>query len=958
MTRILLFAFLVGIQTTAWSIHPTGFFPKTIFIAAPDTLDPPSCTTAPDVSVSCENFDPTLSIYPGIVDQSPNVVSVTQALNYNSFDTLCNRGLIVRTFTVFDDEGESGTCSQNISVNYLQDYFIRFPDDVFTTTCPTPWTFGEPTFFKEDCELIAATYEDSEITVVPDACFIIERNWTVINWCTYNPALPVINIPNPNPNAVTNHPSNLPGPIVSSIQTPGDPWRATVVKVTPSDPASTDYATFYNPNANGYRYTQKIKVLDTTDPQVINPPADPFVAADSSNNDPLLWNAMYWWDNIHQSHNLNEGEVDLSITATDDCGGSNINIAYSLFLDLDGDGVMETVVHSNQLGNQPGGLGWNNVMYNNVSNGQGQARQFDFRPVPTNQKWGFALEWTVANNQKTAYVRFNTFQAQNTFIKPHLPHGVHKIKWYITDGCGNETVREHVIIVRDTKVPEVICINGLETNLMPTGLNILWTSDLLQYAADNSTESQFLRYGVRKTGTGTGFPVDAQGYPISSITFNCNDVGDNIVELWCIDLAGNATYCETMVTINDPNDICDPNGILVDGFLKTETGDCIEEVTMWLKGESSFAPPFAYSFVADCFYEIPNSIFPIPLTWNTILYPEKNGNPLNGVTTYDIVLIHRHILGLEPLASPYKILAADVNLSGSITNFDKIWIRQLILGITQAFPHGKSWGFVLKEYQFPNPFNPFSPTPPYETTLQNLTTQPYSGDFVGYKLGDVNNSTVCCAHQPTATRHAGEIPILLETNTGQHFLQKNDEISLHFKQNDAASLGHQFTLELPGLELLEIIPEGEMTPEHFAYFPDRHALTTAWEIGGPSKFSLKCRATQSGHLPELLGLSSRITRAEAYAGAPVQRYTPVLQFPVSEKLELYQNVPNPFNQQTEIRFNLPQAGEVVLEVFDAEGRLLHRESGMFEQGMQRFSLNSQKLPATGVIYYQVTSAGE
>jgi hypothetical protein len=61
--------------------------------------------------------------------------------------------------------------------------------------------------------------------------------------------------------------------------------------------------------------------------------------------------------------------------------------------------------------------------------------------------------------------------------------------------------------------------------------------------------------------------------------------------------------------------------------------------------------------------------------------PVKDDNPLNGVTTYDLVLMSKHILGIEPLGSPYKMIAADANKSNSITTFDIVELRKLILGI-------------------------------------------------------------------------------------------------------------------------------------------------------------------------------------------------------------------------------------------------------------------------------------
>ncbi len=151
-------------------------------------------------------------------------------------------------------------------------------------------------------------------------------------------------------------------------------------------------------NANCYTYKQIIKIIDTQDP-IVECPASPVTICDLTSNDPQLWNAMYWWDNANQSHDLCEAPSDICLTATDACSGSNISFEYQLFLDLDGDGTMETVVNSTQLGNQVGGLGWNNILYGNVT-GAGQPRQFDDRNVPTNQKWGFAIQETVTGHQQ------------------------------------------------------------------------------------------------------------------------------------------------------------------------------------------------------------------------------------------------------------------------------------------------------------------------------------------------------------------------------------------------------------------------------------------------------------------------------------------------------------------------------------------------------------------------------
>ncbi|MDX2279461.1 MAG: T9SS type A sorting domain-containing protein [Saprospiraceae bacterium] len=123
------------------------------------------------------------------------------------------------------------------------------------------------------------------------------------------------------------------------------------------------------------------------------------------------------------------------------------------------------------------------------------------------------------------------------------------------------------------------------------------------------------------------------------------------------------------------------------------------------------------------------------------LTPTKNDNPLNGVSTFDLVLISKHILGIETLNSPYKIIAADANKSQSVTSFDIIELRKLLLGIYSALPNNTSWRFVSKDFTFPNVLNPFQ-TMFDEFIACADPTQVKPFDFVAIKVGDVNNNAI------------------------------------------------------------------------------------------------------------------------------------------------------------------------------------------------------------------------
>jgi hypothetical protein len=924
----------------------------------------PTCVPPANVTVNCEAFDPSLWAY-GKAQVSDNCCldetrvyqgqcGLTHSASYTQFDTVCNKGTIVRTFRAFDCRGFSSQCTQRIVVTYNQDYYIKFPDDQYVTFCNGTGIYDEPKFFGKDCELLGVSYQDEIFTVVTDACFKIERTWQIINWCTYNPNLPCINVPNPEPNSITHHPSNRPGPTVSACGTLA-PWAPTSVRINSSDPNPTNFCTFWDKNANCYRYKQIIKIVDG------QAPTGTFVQPTCANqtwntaNNPQLWNEMYWWDNTIQSHDLCEEPTELCITATDACSGSNVNIEYLLFLDLDGDGVMETVINSIKTG--IAGLGWNAVPYNNINTPNysgGTIRQFDGRPVPNNQKWGFAIQETVSGTNKTACVRFNTQQQQNTFVAPQLPHGTHKIKWNITDGCGNNKEYEYTFTVRDCKPPTVVCLNGLSVNIMPTGMITLWASDFLQYTEDNCTPSNQIKIGIRKCGEGTGFPVDAFGNPVTSVNFTCAELGSQCVELWAIDAAGNADYCSTYIIVQDNIGSC--SGQLkpvVAGLLKTELNEGVEEANVWLSGTAPNGIPLVPTSQLTQNSGSYMFIDALPVGSSYVVAPEKDDNPLNGVTTYDLVLISKHILGIEPFDSPYKMIAADANKSGSITTFDIVELRKLILGIYSELPNNTSWRFVDKKFVFPNQNNPFQTSFPETISAVDMQVANLNDDFIGVKVGDVNNTAISNSLAVSDDRSAG----LAYFDADEQQLTAGDVFEVKFRTSEKM-MGYQFTLNHEGLELLEIMPGENMGKDNFA--PFANALTASVNTEA-TEFSFRFRAVRAGSLSEMLRLSNSITRTEGYSNmdGEVEQKNLALRFHnangstlVGTGFELLQNTPNPTRGFTTISFHLPEACEATLTISNAEGRVIKRIKSDYAKGLNTVTLQRSDLE-NGILFYQL-----
>jgi hypothetical protein len=509
--------------------------------------------------------------------------------------------------------------------------------------------------------------------------------------------------------------------------------------------------------------------------------------------------------------------------------------------------------------------------------------------------------------------------------------------------------------VKDCKPPTLVCFNGLSTNIMVTGMAPVWASDFLQYGDDNCTPASKLKYSIRKAGTGTGFPVDGQGNPITGVTFGCSELGDQPVELWAMDLAGNASFCSTFINVQDNDGVCSQgDNVTVSGALQTESGEGLEDANVNLQAMPLSGAPVDLNAMTDNLgqYAFPN----VPTGSDYTVTPTKDDDPLNGVSTYDLVLISKHILGLEPLGSPYKMIAADANKSGSITTFDIVEVRKLILGIYTEFPANTSWRFVDGEYVFPTPSNPFAAQFPETVSVSDVQANQLAEDFVAVKTGDVNGTAVANSLLSSDDRTAGTL--LFDVEDRQ--VKAGEEFDVAFRAADK-SLGFQFTASLAGLEVADIVETDRVRASNFGVFNKEGALTASVD-GDVAAFSVRFRAARSGRLSEMLGVSSRITRAEAYSlsgerqGVAFRFNNGGASTVSGVGFELYQNQPNPFVNKTLIGFHLPEAAQATLTVFDEAGRVLFTQKGDFAKGHNAVQIDRALLNTTGAMYYKLETA--
>ena len=413
-------------------------------------------------------------------------------------------------------------------------------------------------------------------------------------------------------------------------------------------------------------------------------------------------------------------------------------------------------------------------------------------------------------------------------------------------------------------------------------------------------------------------------------------------------------------------DICNPTeNSLLAGTITNEEGETIELVNVLLENGAGMTTTGLGTFdlgFSNC-------------EEHTVTL-SRNDHTGNGVSTFDMVLIQKHILTLEPFTSPYEKIAADVNRSKTITTFDLVQIRQVILGLIPEFPSSPSWLFLEEGFTFDDPNNPF------ETTLPN-NVYTFSGEddisnmnFMAIKIGDVNNSAMTnLTNTNVETRTDGTLTFAVENKA----FKAGEKVDVYLSATDAIDLtGLQFTLNFDN-EILEFIDlDAEMLNDfsggNFAIFEERGALTVSYNGDfniseeekmeeKPSVFHLSFLAKNAGTLENLLQIDSRITAAEAYTSEK-ELLDIDLNFIGTKEVtsadysafKLYQNQPNPFHASTEIRFFLPEASKVQLQVFDLSGKVMTTIENNFEGGMQTLQLDEKDFDGTGVFYYQLQTA--
>ncbi|HMQ07515.1 MAG TPA: dockerin type I domain-containing protein [Saprospiraceae bacterium] len=528
-------------------------------------------------------------------------------------------------------------------------------------------------------------------------------------------------------------------------------------------------------------------------------------------------------------------------------------------------------------------------------------------------------------------------------IDIHIPPGKHRIELEVKDRCGNKAVCQYQLKVQDCKAPTPVCISSLTTVLMESSSSItLYAEDFNYKSFDNCTPSTDLIFS---------FSMDT-AYKSRVIT--CEEIPNGIsqeilLEIWVTDLEGNQDFCEARVLVQDNHDVCEDTEVMVNisGKVRSRRGHSMEKVMVEMRTP---LPEYGASHMTNTDGSF--TFEDIPPILDVTLTARKSDDPRQDVSTLDILLIQRHILGQQRFDNIYKFIAADVNGSGTITSADLIAIRRVILGINFSFPNGTpAWKFIDNNQEI-TPFD-LKNLP----EIIHLTTDHFDTDhlrFIGIKMGDVDDL-------PPSSKMDGARDVQVRASMEPIFIRQNrrsdGEVIAFIAGNDEKDIhGFQLELSLPAGSRFEKVESSipQFTSENYHFSEGKLRISWIGEMNyigqGMDWFTLH------GFFPGTLVLEDGpgSLTPEMYQELTVR---PLIMQEWDQILEPYgfdiRVLQNPFSDRCVIEFVNVQPSEFTLEVYTAAGVLVGRNRMGNKISGDQWVLDNSYFPKSGMFFVNI-----
>ncbi len=874
----------------------------------------------------------------------------------------CGFGEIIRTIRLKTNSNGVSTIleslTQTILIKERYDYWIKFPKDITANCSAGVVDSGQLEVVQQNCDLLAIGYQDEYFYApqTPEACFKIFRTYQVINWCEYDGSSAPVVVSRDwdtwNGTSCSDQ-YNINPEFPDGNNIPGDQDLYVIVRRNFNDaiPDTVYYDADPNPNNTFPDNPETSNIQEAYWWKVISGPGTPETAsyfeAPIICGDQSLPNV--WGANIME--NFNEPVQTSNTTQRYGSYGywqytQHLSILDNVFPVLD--------------------ISGSSFICSDLNENCETEVQFIFKGEDQCAGSG-SIEISVQydpNKDGSNLLDYTEF-LRDTLFTAFFPLGDHQLIINANDNCGNLVQQLFSFTVRDCNGPKPICESGRIVELMNevegNDANTIWAQDLVLsdvydcsgQGPDQNADGQLIvkDYSINRLDD----PVVRSQ---RNLKVDCNDVDEDlIVEIHAWDEYDQHDFCQTIISVRDLQAVCTAANGLIAGIVRTENADMVQNVDVQLSGSGQML-----YLTDEAGYYAFEGVEPYG---DYTVFPSLNSGFHNGISTLDIILIQKHILGQELLESPYQFIAADVNNSKSISTIDIIQLRKLILNIDIAFEHNSSWRFIAADYTFPNLTNPWQATFPEFISLNNLQDSLTNVDFIGVKIGDVSGNADPQGTRSLENRNGNEVVYLsyLETT-----LQAGRQYTIPIQAKLAKLQGMQFTLGVdPKMAELVDIQDAALQKNNLAWNSSNQLIAASWiksdapfEISAQDTtcFWLKIKAKVNTPLSKILTLNDRITSSEAYqddqaVALSLIEISNTSQFPSG--LEVKQNYPNPFNDLTNLTFQNPEAGLLKVQIIDANGRIIKSLEKFYTAGQHHLQFNKNDFNGPGIYFFKVSN---
>jgi hypothetical protein len=582
-----------------------------------------------------------------------------------------------------------------------------------------------------------------------------------------------------------------------------------------------------------------------------------------------------------------------------------------------------------------------------------------------------------------------TFSGNNA--SRFFPIGTTQIKFTAHQACGQTVSCLVRVTVQLESSPTVICrdeiiavLMGVDTNgdgLIDDG-RITLPASLFDKGSAPSCDGNELFFSWSPD------PLDQRR------TFTCEDIGYNPVSMYVTDNFGNQSYCNVTLVIQnnsgipdcfpDPMDLDSLSGQLA-GFLvssdhypilnalvelSTNVQDTVV-VTLFDTLTVSLIDTLGFDDLGNPIIQIVDTqiitpyqdtsfvnfmdtlaagigafgIDSLPVASQYKVRPFKKDLFEHWYINFDDVrTMIRHLNGSQPFDSPYKLLAADVNLDGEITQRDVFIVSNKASKRNEYDSIPLIWYFIPQAFTFEDPLNPFLEDDIPDYILVDSSQLDFlEAHFYGYKLGDVDLAGF--DRRSNGFQFMDIIDRELISGVPIEFTLECSVEEVLYYQLSLMGDGSDFKIKGEGSHL-NILEED-----------NKFNVQSIQTLDNGGKIKVEFTPLRDGKLSELLWLcpvsENLILVGEEDPQILKLRFLP--EFDKKEGVSKVSVFPNPFFSESTMEFQLSESAWVNLRIFSLDGKEVHAQRGWYEQGLNRMILGNHQLAGSGLYIYELST---